>query len=110
MMKHFVLACLLAALSGSAASPDDWPQWRGPGRTGVSRETGLLKSWPAQGPRLLWKAEGLGGGHSTPSIAQGRIFEMSYRGDAEHVWAREVPAGKPIWSTRIASANYSIGP
>jgi outer membrane protein assembly factor BamB len=102
-----------AAVVGAAAAPrggGDWPQWRGPDRTGVSRETGLLKSWPAEGPRLLWKAQGLGGGHSTPSIARGRIFGMSYRGDDEYVWALEATAGKPVWSTRIASANYSIGP
>jgi outer membrane protein assembly factor BamB len=99
-------------LLAAAAAPQgggNWPQWRGPDRTGVARETGLLKSWPAEGPRLLWKAQGLGGGHSTPSVARGRIFGMSYRGDDEFVWAVDAADGKPVWSTRIAPANYSIG-
>lgn len=110
---RFALPALAGlALLGAAAPPSgsgDWPQWRGPDRTGVSRETGLLKSWPAEGPRLLWKARGLGGGHSTPSVARGRIFGMSYRGDDEFVWAVDAAGGKPVWSTRIAPANYSIG-
>jgi outer membrane protein assembly factor BamB len=38
--------------------PDDWPQWRGPNRDGVSAERGLLKAWPAGGPPLAWKASG----------------------------------------------------
>jgi outer membrane protein assembly factor BamB len=99
------------ALLGAAAPPrgGDWPQWRGPDRTGVARETGLLKRWPAEGPRLLWKAQGLGGGHSTPSIARGRIFGMSYRGNEEFVWALDADGGKPVWATKIAPANFSIG-
>jgi outer membrane protein assembly factor BamB len=75
----------------------------------VAHETGLLKSWPPDGPRLVWKAEGLGGGHSTPSISHGRVFGMSYRGQDEVVWALEAASGKPLWSTRIAPANFSIG-
>jgi outer membrane protein assembly factor BamB len=105
-----VLACL--ALLAAAAEPSgsgEWPQWRGPERTGVGHETGLLKSWPPNGPRLVWKAQGLGGGNSTPSISHGRIFGMSYRGSDEVVWALETEGGKPLWATRIAPANFSIG-
>src|SRR5215217_1758161 len=110
------MALLLAlgsmAFLTAAAPPagnTDWPQWRGPDRTGVARETGLLKNWPAEGPKLLWKATGLGGGFSTPSIARGRIFGMSYRGQDEVVWAVDANGGKPLWATRIAAANFSIG-
>ena len=41
-----------ARMAGSAS---DWPQWRGPARDGISRESGLLKQWPAGGPKLLWQ-------------------------------------------------------
>ena len=58
--------------------PFDWPQWQGPERTGRSRETGLLKSWPPEGPHLLWKAENLGTGHSAPQVSESR---ESSRGD-----------------------------
>ena len=50
----------------------DWPQWRGPQRDGISRETGLLDAWPAGGPPRIWKAQGLGQGYSAFAIAQGR--------------------------------------
>jgi prepilin-type processing-associated H-X9-DG protein len=89
--------------------PHDWPQWQGPERTTISRETGLLASWPKQGPPLRWKAHGLGGGYSTPSVAAGRILGMSFRDDDEIVWALAEDTGNPLWSTRIAKANRNVG-
>lgn len=100
-------ACLIAGtlLSAGGALAADWPQWRGPARDAISRETGLLKSWPAEGPRLLWKATGLGGGYSAPSVAGKRVYGMSYRGDDEVVWALDEATGKEVWRTVIARAN-----
>jgi len=86
------------------AGPFDWPQWQGPERTAHSRETGLLKQWPKDGPALAWKSKGLGGGDSTPSIAAGRIYGMSHRGEDEVVWALSEKDGKEIWSVRIGPA------
>ena len=68
-----------------AQTPGEWPQWRGPNRDGISKETGLLKQWPADGPALVWKATGAGRGYSTMSIANGRLFTMGLRGDREYV-------------------------
>jgi outer membrane protein assembly factor BamB len=93
--------------SAGAAGPKgafDWPQWQGPDRTAVSKETGLLKEWPKDGPPLAWKAKELGGGDSAPSVAAGRLFGMSHRGDDEVVWALSEAEGKELWSTRIAGA------
>ena len=60
---------------GLIASPEaDWPQWRGPRRDGVSDEKGLLSSWPDDGPKLLWKIDGLGTGWSCPIIVGQRIY------------------------------------
>lgn len=87
----------------------DWPQWRGVNRDGCSTETGLLKTWPEGGPKLLWTAKGLGGGYSGLSFSGGRIFGMSYRGADEVVWALDLKAGKELWSTRIAPADEKIG-
>jgi outer membrane protein assembly factor BamB len=85
-------------------SGGEWAQWRGPDRTGVSQEKGLLKSWAPEGPKLAWRSEGLGYGHATPSIAGGRVFGMGLRGEDEVVWALNVADGKQVWSTRIAGA------
>src|SRR5579872_5607800 len=102
----------LAAFCALAATPvlaSDWPQWRGPDRTGVSTEKGLLKSWPVGGPRLLWKTTNLGEGHATPSIAAGRIYGMGLRGNDEVVWALDERSGHGIWSTRIAGRSSLDG-
>jgi outer membrane protein assembly factor BamB len=60
---------------GLLATPEPgWPQWRGPRRDGVSGETNLLTRWPREGPRLLWKAEGIGRGWSSPILTGGAVY------------------------------------
>jgi outer membrane protein assembly factor BamB len=93
-----------------SASAHDWPQWQGPDRTAISKETGLLKEWPKDGPPLAWKITDLGGGYSGPAIAAGRIFGMSNRGTDEIVWALSEKDGKELWSTRIAPALAQQAP
>jgi outer membrane protein assembly factor BamB len=102
-------ALAFACVAGASAqrgwtAPTDWPQWQGPDRNAVSKETGLLQEWPKEGPALVWKATGLGGGDSTPSIAAGRIHGMSHRGDDEMVWALSEKDGKELWAVRIGPA------
>jgi outer membrane protein assembly factor BamB len=77
----------------------DWPQWRGVERNGISPETGLLKSWPAAGPPLLWKAQGLGEGYSAFSVSGGILFTQGQRGDQEFVLAIDTKTGKKLWET-----------
>ncbi|MCL5280635.1 MAG: hypothetical protein M1376_12100 [Planctomycetes bacterium] len=83
-------------LATTAVEAADWPQWQGPNRDGKSADTGLLKEWPKEGLSLAWKIKGLGGGYSGPSIAAGRIFGMSHRGEDEVVWA----LSEEVYSTR----------
>ncbi len=92
---------LLFALAGQvmAQAGANWPQWRGPNRDGVSKETGLLKQWPAEGPPLLWKASGAGRGYSSFSVANGRLYTMGLRGDREYVIAFDIANGKEAWAT-----------
>src|SRR3974377_2135850 len=59
-----------------AVRADDWPQWRGVHRDGISKETGLLKAWPKDGPKLAWKNAEVDGGYSTPSIVGDRVYLM----------------------------------
>ncbi len=74
--RSCVFAFLASAVVFALASADEWPQWRGPNRNGLSTETGLLKTWPEGGPKLVWQTSGLGGGYSTPSISGGKIYVM----------------------------------
>src|SRR5436309_11007576 len=99
-----------SALSGTTAVAADWPQWQGPERNAVTKETGLLKEWPKDGPPLAWKIKGLGGGDSGPSVAAERIYGMSHRGADEMVWALSEKDGKEIWAVRIAPALTTSWP
>src|SRR3974390_2641213 len=88
----------------------DWPQWQGPDRNAISKENGLLKEWPKEGPPLAWKITGLGGGYSGPSIAAGRIFGMSNQGEDEIIWALSEKDGKELWATRLGPAVKQQAP
>jgi outer membrane protein assembly factor BamB len=76
---------------------DDWPQWRGPQRDGVSKETGLLKDWPPSGPRLAWQIKGTGDGYSSFAVAGGRLYTLGARQNTEYVFAFDAATGKKVW-------------
>lgn len=98
------LPLLLVTLGSLATqlSAADWPQWRGPDRTGVSAETGLLKRWPENGPPLLWTNRELGNGYSSPSIVGDRVYILGSRKSAEQVIALDAATGKEQWAADIA--------
>lgn len=100
----FAVAVLALAHETMAQSAASWPQWRGPNRDGVSKEKGLLKQWPENGPPLVWKAEGAGRGYSSFSISNGKLYTMGLRGDREFVVAFDVATGKEAWATAHGSA------
>src|SRR5258708_3311179 len=107
-MNHRFPACAIAltisAQHALCAANFDWPQWQGPDRNAVSQERGLLQEWPKEGPALAWKIKGLGGGYGAPSIAAGRIYGMSNRGDDEFIWALSETDGKERWAVRLGPA------
>ena len=93
-----------AALAIAAAAPaGGWPGWRGPNRDGLSTETGLLKTWPANGPALAWKATGLGTGFSSVSVADGRVFTMGDVEGGQDVIALSATDGKKLWSSKVGA-------
>jgi len=85
---------------GLIASPEPgWPQWRGPRRDGISIAKGLRKRWPANGPPLLWKIDGLGRGWSSPIIVGEQLFVTGDLDEDLVVFAFDLD-GKPRWQTR----------
>ena len=110
-MKSRLLAtlatlCLYCSALSVTTSASDWPQWRGPNRNGISSETGLLKQWPAAGPKLLWQVNDIGDGYSTPVVAGSRIYLMSNSGmENEFVRALSAADGKPVWTTRVGNVG-----
>ena len=109
MANHYlrsVLALLLLALTCRAS---DWPQFRGPHRDNVSKDTGLLKSWPKDGPPLAWKTQGIGSGYSSVSVAGDRIYTLGNQGNVSHVVALKRDNGKILWSVEIGKAGGNLG-
>jgi outer membrane protein assembly factor BamB len=103
----FCFSAVFVTTSANMAAPTyDWPQWRGPERNGISQESGLLKEWPKEGPKLLWQVNDIGDGYSTPSVVGTRIFLMSNRGmENEFVQALSTQDGKPMWTTRVGNVG-----
>ena len=88
----------------------DWPQFHGPNRDSICRETGLNTDWNQNPPALLWKIEGLGIGYSSISIADGKIFTMGDRkgtdgNTAQFVLAYDLQNQKELWATHIGPGH-----
>lgn len=103
--QRWILACCLTLLRLSTGNAGDWPQWRGPERTAISTETGLLKDWPKDGPKLLWHAKAIGDGYSTPSVVGDQLYLISNSGDEEYAQALSVENGEPIWKKAIGKVG-----
>ena len=85
LSRCFLVAGMSLLSTLGAAERVDWPQWRGPERTGTSRETGLLASWPEAGPKVLWKIENLGPAYSPVSVVRGRVLTQGNRESREEI-------------------------
>jgi len=75
MIARLTLYVFTICLVTSYCLAEDWPQWLGPNREPVWRETNILERFPADGPKLRWKRD-IGGGYASPAIAAGRVFVM----------------------------------
>ncbi len=101
-------AASIAAGFAVSARAADWPQWRGPNRDGISSEKGLLREWPDGGPKLLWKATGLGEGFSGPAVVGNRLYSMGNADGQEWVFCLDLnQRGKPIWGTPIGRIRHT---
>ncbi len=118
MKRGAISLCLAFGLAFTLPAPGaDWPQFRGLNRDGKSPETGLLKSWPADGLRPLWVAEGLGQGFSGATVADGIVYvtgmaEVSHEGallafnlDGKLLW--RTPYGQE-WEQSYPGARASV--
>jgi outer membrane protein assembly factor BamB len=101
-----IVACLALGACGAvgaadagkliASSEPDWPQWRGQRRDAVSDETGLLDAWPEAGPKLMWKATGLGKGWCSPIVTGGTLYIAGDVGEELRIFALDLD-GKIKW-------------
>lgn len=126
MVLRTLLALPVVILS-SIAVADDWPQWMGPQRDNVWRETGILQRFPASGPKILWRTP-IAGGYAGPAVADGRVFVTDYvtkdnvKVDnfqrekftgTERVHCLDEASGKILWTHEYPvtySVSYPAGP
>jgi outer membrane protein assembly factor BamB len=101
------IALLGMALSAHGQTPGttDWPQWRGPDRSGRSTESGLLESWPDAGPERVWFTQGLGSGYGSMAIVGDRVYMQMLVGRRSAVAALNVADGRLVWSRVIGEAR-----
>ena len=109
-----LVICLSMLVCNNAAQGADWPQWRGPNRDGVCSETGLLKNWPEDGPKLLWETTGLGPGYSSMAIVDGRLYTMGDISlDSEQtqcVLVYDLATHKRLWAAKVGPIHNDGGP
>jgi len=106
VMKHFFAVLGVVAFT-FVSGADDYPQWRGPHRDGISNEKGLLKEWPKDGPKLLWKVTDAGSGYSTPAVVGERLYLCGNEGmEKEFVQALAVADGKRVWSVPLGKVGH----
>lgn len=96
-ISAFIILAAVSAPSG------DWPQFRGPGRDNISTETGLYRTWPAKGPKVLWKIP-VCEGYAGAAIKDGRIYLNDYNAEKkEHLFrCISLVDGKDIWQWSYA--------
>lgn len=100
--EHWQIYLLLLFLFcfSMETSADDWPQWRGPNRNGVSGEKGLITTWPEQGPQILWRIS-IGDGFSAISIAHGSVYTIWAEGEDEYLHCLDASTGNKRWQFRV---------
>jgi outer membrane protein assembly factor BamB len=89
-----------AAFGQVPAGPNDWPQWRGPNRDGISLDKGLLRQWPEAGPPVAWQVDSVGVGYSSIAVKDGRIFTQGDLDGVEHIVCLDAKDGRTLWTVQ----------
>lgn len=127
-MSRLVVTSLICLFAWTSLDADDWPQWMGPKRDGIWRESGMLRTFGAEGPKVSWTAK-VAGGYAGPAVAAGRVFVTDYvvkEGDTapspndrnvlkgtERIWCLDEDTGREIWKheyDRPYEISYPAGP
>jgi outer membrane protein assembly factor BamB len=114
LASAFIVAVI--ALTPFNLQADDWPQWRGPNRDGVWRETGLLQKFPKENIDVAWRTD-IASGYSGPTVANGKVYvtdRLTKPKQVERVHCVDEKTGKPLWSYAYdcpyRNVGYEAGP
>jgi outer membrane protein assembly factor BamB len=102
MISRWLSWLVLVLLAGPTLAAD-WPQWQGPERNNISKETGLLKTWPQQGPRLVWTFENAGVGFSSPAVVGDKLYALGARDRKEMLYCIDIKTGKEVWGLEFGT-------
>ncbi len=113
---HCLTAAFLFAILATQSPADDWPQWRGPHRDGVWRETDLVDRFDTSQIELKWRVS-IGSGYCGPTVADGRVYVMDLQNEpeqGERVLCLDASDGKPLWQffyvCPYRDVKYPAGP
>lgn len=129
LRSQLLLAMASLTAAGSTCRADDWPQWMGPNRDDVWKEAGILDTFPAGGPKELWRIA-IGGGYAGPAVAAGKVyvadkklkegvkdptnaFDVSKTESSERVLCLDARTGKELWKYEYDcpyTISYREGP
>ncbi|MED5471033.1 MAG: PQQ-binding-like beta-propeller repeat protein, partial [Verrucomicrobiota bacterium] len=107
-LKFFIFSFIVGTFTANTKA-EDWPQWRGSKRDGISKENDLLKEWPKDGPPLAWKAKGLGIGFSSIAVLKGKLYTLGDLKDGSYAIALDEKDGSVLWKTRIGDSGGHRG-
>jgi len=110
MRRTAMLATLLATVSVTSLVAADWPAVYGPKRDGTSDQKGLLRTWPTEGPKVLWTAP-VGAGFGGPAIGGGKVYLLDRDekvGDTLRVL--DFATGKELWTFAYAAPGQFMFP
>jgi outer membrane protein assembly factor BamB len=101
-LRSLPLVLIYLSAVALGAPSFDWPQWRGPDHTGVSKEIGLLKAWPADGPKQVWLYQNAGHGFSAPAIVGGKYYTLGTRDSSEILLVLNAETGAELWTASLS--------
>lgn len=103
-MKKILMVFISGLLLSAVAEAEDWPQFCGPTRNNISAETGLLRSWPAEGPDVLWSVD-VTTGFAGPAIKGGKVYLLGYANDMSQVRCLSLDSGEELWSVEFKDSG-----
>jgi outer membrane protein assembly factor BamB len=105
--------CFIGTGHFCAAEAADWPNWRGPNHNGISDETGWVATWPAEGPKILWR-KSIGTGFASMAVSKGRLYAMGNIDNKDILHCFDAETGKLLWRRSYPQLkdpkNYEGGP
>ena len=108
-MKFLTLASAVLTTFSFAALADDWPQWHGPQRDGVWRESGILEKFPPGGPKVLWRTP-VNRGYAGPSVVADRVYLMDRKAlDTREARAQAARSGNKPGNERLLCLDATTG-